>query len=93
MYALERIADTLAELSPAAQAFVETARSAALPKTPAGRTVAEMVRDMVTSDECDFDHGGGCQAHGYLSLEPGEMCPQEEAKQWLAALETGDPDS
>ena len=45
-----------------------------------------MVRDLTDPDDCWFDHAGGCQAHGYLSLEPGQMCPHAEAKQWLAAL-------
>lgn len=36
-------------------------------------------------DPCSFDHHGGCQAHGYLSLEPGEKCPHAEAKELLAA--------
>ncbi len=30
-------------------------------------------------------HHGGCQAHGYLSLEPGEKCPQQDAKELLKA--------
>lgn len=34
-------------------------------------------------DPCYFDHHGGCQAHGYLSLEPGEKCPHQEAKDIL----------
>lgn len=34
---------------------------------------------------CTFDNGGGCQAHGYLSLEPGEQCPHAEAKALLEA--------
>ena len=49
------------------------------------------IRDMVDPDECWFDHGGGCQAHGYLSLEPGENCPQYDAKKWLEHL-GGDDD-
>lgn len=36
-------------------------------------------------------HHGGCQAHGYLSLQPGELCPHQEAKNLLRAeLEGGD---
>jgi hypothetical protein len=35
---------------------------------------------LVDQDECRFDHHGGCHAHGYLSLEPGEQCPHAEAK-------------
>jgi hypothetical protein len=44
----------------------------------------ELLRSLVDDDECWFDHHGGCQAHGYLSLEPGEKCPQAEAKELLA---------
>jgi hypothetical protein len=36
-------------------------------------------------DECWFDHHGGCQAHGYLALKPGELCPQVELKQLIKA--------
>jgi hypothetical protein len=45
----------------------------------------ELLRSLLDQDECWFDHHGGCQAHGYLSLEPGEKCPQAEAKELLAA--------
>lgn len=31
------------------------------------------------NDPCCFDHHGGCQSHGFLSLEPGERCPHAEA--------------
>lgn len=44
-----------------------------------------LLRSLVDEDSCWFDHHGGCQAHGYLSLEPGEKCPQQEAKDLLAA--------
>ncbi len=44
-----------------------------------------LIRDLTDRDDCWFDHHGGCQAHGYLSLEPGEKCPQQEAKELLAA--------
>jgi hypothetical protein len=43
-----------------------------------------LIESLIDRDPCSFDHHGGCQAHGYLSLEPGELCPQEEAKQWLS---------
>lgn len=46
----------------------------------------DLLRSLVDEDDCWFDHHGGCQAHGYLSLEPGEKCPQAEAKERLAAL-------
>lgn len=45
-----------------------------------------LLRDLVDPDDCHFDHNGGCQAHGYLSLQPGEQCPHAEAKALLAAL-------
>lgn len=45
----------------------------------------ELLRSLVDDDPCWFDHHGGCQAHGYLSLEPGQKCPHAEAKEILAA--------
>lgn len=45
----------------------------------------ELLRSLVDGDPCRFDHHGGCQAHGHLSLEPGEKCPHAEAKEILAA--------
>lgn len=47
---------------------------------------AELLDALTDPDECWFDHHGGCQAHGFLSLEPGERCPQVEAQELLAAL-------
>lgn len=45
-----------------------------------------LIRDFTDPDDCWFDHSGGCQAHGYLSLEPGELCPHAEAKRdWIDA--------
>lgn len=47
-------------------------------------TVLELIREFVNSnDDCYFDHDGGCQAHGYLSLEREELCPHEDAKRLL----------
>lgn len=43
-----------------------------------------LVEALVDEDDCWFDHHGGCQAHGFLSLEPGEKCPHAEAKELLA---------
>lgn len=45
----------------------------------------DLLESLVDSDGCWFDHQGGCQAHGYLGLEPGEICPQAELKALLAA--------
>lgn len=47
----------------------------------------QLVADFTDPDDCNFDHHGGCQAHGYLSLEPGELCPHAEAKQYLAEVD------
>lgn len=44
----------------------------------------DLLESLVDEDDCWFDHHGGCQAHGYLSLEPGELCPQHELKQLLS---------
>lgn len=38
-------------------------------------------------DPCWFDHHGGCQTHGFLSLAPGEVCPQREIADVLAEAE------
>lgn len=49
-----------------------------------------LIANLVDSDDCWFDHHGGCQAHGYLSLEPGEKCPQQEAKELIEASNVGE---
>lgn len=46
--------------------------------------IKQLLRDLTDPDDCWFDHHGGCQAHGYLSLQPGEKCPHAEAKELLA---------
>lgn len=51
-------------------------------KLTVSRALLEALRD---DDECWFDHHGGCQAHNYLGLEPGEVCPQRQLKDFLAA--------
>ena len=40
----------------------------------------DLLESLVDDEPCSFDHHGGCQAHGYLGLQPGEMCPQAELK-------------
>ena len=45
---------------------------------------AQLIADLTDPDDCWFDHHGGCQTHGYLSLEQGQLCPHAEAKQWTA---------
>lgn len=44
---------------------------------------ANLVAELVDVENCSFDHHGGCQAHGYLSLKPGETCPQHDAKEFV----------
>jgi hypothetical protein len=43
----------------------------------------DLLESLVDDEDCHFDHHGGCQAHGYLSLDQGELCPQEELKRIL----------
>ena len=45
----------------------------------------DLLESLVDEEECRFDHHGGCQAHGYLSLQPGDLCPQHELKSIIAA--------
>lgn len=42
-----------------------------------------LVKDLADPDPCWHDHHGGCQAHGYLSLGPGERCPHAAARELL----------
>lgn len=54
--------------------------------------ITQVLLDLVDPDDCWFDHHGGCQAHGYLSLKPGELCPVAAAKRWIAAAAEADTD-
>lgn len=51
----------------------------------------ELLESIVDDEDCWFDHHGGCQAHGYLRLEPGELCPQRELKDLLASVNDAEP--
>lgn len=53
----------------------------------AAATTRQLIVDLTDPDPCSFDTRGGCQAHSYIDLKPGQMCPHEEAKQWAAAYE------
>lgn len=73
---------------------IERIRTAAEPVAEVEEAVAaeetltvsrELLEALVSSDECSFDHHGGCQTHNYLSLEPGQLCPQAELKELLKA--------
>lgn len=46
------------------------------------RVPRQLLEALIDDGPCIYDHHGGCQAHGFLSLEPGELCPHEKAK-WL----------
>ncbi len=49
----------------------------------------ERLHDLIAcvADEspCWFDHHGGCQEHGFLSLKAGERCPMGEIQELIAA--------
>lgn len=47
------------------------------------REAVEILKDIVDENDCRFDHHGGCQEHGYLSLEHGEECPQGRARRFI----------
>lgn len=49
-----------------------------------------LLSELVDPDECWFDHNGGCQAHGFISLKPGEVCPNQQARDLLARLTVRD---
>ncbi|QGZ17171.1 hypothetical protein HYQ19_gp072 [Arthrobacter phage DrYang] len=52
--------------------------------------VRTIIGDLIDPDPCDRDHGGGCQAHGYIGLGLSATCPQQVAKDWLEAHPGGD---
>jgi hypothetical protein len=62
------------------------ARQSAEKAEAARDKLATLVRDLTDPEPCRYDHHGGCQEHGYLSLENGERCPHAEAKEVLASL-------
>lgn len=45
--------------------------------------VFELLASLIDPGDCNFDHHGGCQEHGYLGLQPGEKCPHQAAKDLL----------
>lgn len=54
--------------------------------TPVGTGDAvALLASLVDPGECWFDHHGGCQAHGFLDLGPGEVCPNEAARRLVAS--------
>jgi len=45
----------------------------------------DLIRSFLDRDGCEYDHNRSCQMHAYYYLDPGTVCPQEEAKFLLAA--------
>lgn len=43
----------------------------------------DLLNSLVDPDDCDFDHHGGCQAHMFLALDHGEVCPVQDTKDFL----------
>jgi hypothetical protein len=77
-----------AAVVPAVEAFYREkfARAGVVAEEPEpSDQIKALLRDLTDPDDCWFDHHGGCQAHGYLSLQPGEKCPHAEAKELLAS--------
>lgn len=65
---------------------IEADRAGVVAEEPeVNEQVKTLLRDLTDPDDCWFDHHGGCQAHGCLSLQPGEKCPHAEAKELLAS--------
>lgn len=55
--------------------------------TPELEQLRRLVRDFTDTGDCWLDHHGGCQAHGYLEPEQGEVCPHAQARQLITAWE------
>jgi hypothetical protein len=86
MAALEKsLAEAAAARAVRSGAATETDRRER-PMTDTLTVPRNLLEALADPDDCDFDHHGGCQAHGYLSLEPGELCPQRELKDLLAGV-------
>lgn len=52
------------------------------------KSITTLLSELTDPDDCWFDHHGGCQAHGFISLNPGETCPHADAKALIAAQKT-----
>lgn len=50
---------------------------------PSVQVPISVLSGLVDPDPCWFDHHGGCQAHGFLDLAPGEVCPNAQAQALL----------
>jgi hypothetical protein len=56
-------------------------------------TAMTLLRALEDGEPCWFDHHGGCQAHGFLGLQPGEKCPNGAARELLEATAATEPTS
>ncbi len=43
-----------------------------------------LLGDLVDEEGCEYDTNGGCITHSFTLLEPGELCPHQEARDVLA---------
>lgn len=48
------------------------------------KPMLKLLSELTDPDDCWYDHNGGCQAHGFISLQDGETCPHADAKKVLA---------
>lgn len=48
------------------------------------RPAADILFDLVSTDDCSYDHNRSCQTHGFFYLGDDGLCPQAEAKVWLS---------
>jgi len=69
----------------AASTAVEKHRERADAAEAKFRDAVRLIDSLIDVGDCWFDHHGGCQEHGYLRLELGEKCPQQEAKELVEA--------
>ncbi|HET7128956.1 MAG TPA: hypothetical protein VFJ93_07770 [Gaiellaceae bacterium] len=44
----------------------------------------EALEPFIDDEPCRFDHHGGCQTHGFLNIEPGDVCGMVFARRVLA---------
>jgi len=41
-----------------------------------------ILEDMIDPNECNYDHHGNCQEHGWTGIDP--SCPRKRAKELIA---------
>lgn len=45
------------------------------------KLLRQLVKDFIDPDDCDYDHHGYCQTHGWFETDP--VCPHKRAKEYL----------